>query len=92
MSLWLPPAEELQLGRDLARPFPEILQKLSNPDVLHLLAGFDPTPDSERGSGVKDWADFQQRMRFIADLFRAYGVDKGLFDPLSKADAAGAGS
>jgi hypothetical protein len=92
MSLWLPPADEVQLGRDLTRPFPEILQELSNPDVLHLLAGFDPTLDSERGSGVKDWANFQQRMRFIADLFRACGVDKSLFDPLSKADAAGAGS
>jgi hypothetical protein len=92
MSLKLPPADQVQLGRDLARPFPEILQRLSNPDVLHLFAGFDPTPDSERGSGVKDWANFQQRMRFIADLFRAYGVDKSLFDPLSNGDAAGAGS
>jgi hypothetical protein len=82
MSLWLPPATIVQLGHDLGRPFPEELQKLTSPDLLHLLAGFDPTPDSEGGSGVRDWANLQQRLRFIADLFRAYGEEKCLFDPL----------
>jgi hypothetical protein len=91
MSLWLPPDTMVQLGRDLGRPFPEELQKLTSPDLLHLLAGFDPTPDSEGGLGVRDWANLQQRLRFIADLFRAYGEEKCLFDPL-KADTAPADS
>jgi hypothetical protein len=91
MSLWLPPATIVQLGRDLRRPFPGELQKLTSPDLLHLLAGFDPTPDSEGGSGVRDWSNLQQRLRFIADLFRAYGEEKCLFDPL-KADTTAADS
>jgi hypothetical protein len=41
MSLWLPPDTMVQLGRDLGRPFPEDLQKLTSPDLLHLLAGFE---------------------------------------------------
>jgi hypothetical protein len=36
MSLWLPPDTMVQLGRDLTRPFPEALQKLTSPDLLHL--------------------------------------------------------
>jgi hypothetical protein len=84
MSLWLPPGTVVQLGRDLGRPFPEALRTLTSPELLRLLAGFDPTPDSEDGSGVKDWANLQQRLRFIADLFRAYGVEQCLFDPLKE--------
>ncbi len=92
MSLRLPPEEVVQLGRDLARPFPESLQRLTNPEVLQLLAGFDPSPQSERGSGVNDWANFTQRMRFIADLFRAYGEEKHLFDPVVPATQAASAS
>jgi hypothetical protein len=45
----------------------------------------------EGGSGVRDWANLQQRLRFIADLFRTCGEEKCLFDPL-KADTTGADS
>jgi hypothetical protein len=89
MSLWLPPDTMVRLGRDLGRPFPEALQELTSPDLLQLLAGFDPTPGSKSRSRVKDWANLQQRLRFIADLFRAYGEEECLFDPL-KADTAAA--
>ncbi len=92
MSLSLPPGEVVQLGRDLTRPFPAILQTLTNPDLLELLAGVGPIPDTERGSHVKDWADFKDRIRFIADLFRAYRDDQHLFDTPFVADATGAGS
>jgi hypothetical protein len=87
MSIWLPPGTMVRLGRALGRPFPEALQNLTCPDLLHLIASFDPTPGSKGASHVKDWANFEQRLRFIADLFRAYGEDKCLFDPL-KADTA----
>ena len=88
MSLWLPPADAVQLGRDLARPFPDDLCTLANADVLQLLASFDPTPESEYGSGAQDWANFHQRMRFIADLFRAYGEEENLFEAPSITGAA----
>jgi hypothetical protein len=87
MSIWLPPDTMVRLGHSLARPFPQALQNLSSPDLLHLLASFDPTPGSKDGSRVKDWANLPQRLRFIANLFRAYGEEKCLFDPL-KANAA----
>ncbi len=78
MSLWLPPDQELRLGRDLTRPFPEALQTLSDPALLKLFDEFRSTADSETGSGVKDWANFDDRMGFIADLFRAYIDDRNL--------------
>ncbi len=90
MSLWLPPGEVVQLGRDLTRPFPEMLQKLTNPDLLSLLERFCPTLGSELGSGVKDWSNFKDRMGFIADLFRAYWDDKSLFASPSMTDGESA--
>jgi hypothetical protein len=80
MSLWLPPDQELRLGRDLTRPFPEALQTLSDPALLTLFEKFrSAAADSETGSGVKDWANFNDRMGFIADLFRAYLDDRSLY-------------
>jgi hypothetical protein len=87
MSIWLPPNTMVRLGRELARPFPNALQDLTSANLLALLATFEPAPGSKGGSRVKDWADLQQRLRFIANLFRAYGEEKCLFDPL-KADTA----
>lgn len=55
---------------------------MTSPDLLRLLASFDPTPGSKGASHVKDWANLQQRLRFIANLFRAYGEEKCLFEPL----------
>jgi hypothetical protein len=79
MSLWLPPDQELRLGRDLTRPFPDALRTLTDPGLLKLLEEFQSAPDSEEQSGVKDWANFKDRMGFIACLFRAYIDDRSLY-------------
>ena len=79
MSLWLPPDQELRLGRDLTRPFPQALQTLSDPALLKMFEEFRSAVNSETGSGVKDWANFNHRMGFIADLFRAYLDDRNLY-------------
>ena len=79
MSLWLPPDQELRLGRDLTRPFPEALQTLTDPALLALLRRFESSPDSEAQSGVQDWANFKDRMGFIACMFRAYIDDRNLY-------------
>jgi hypothetical protein len=34
-----------------------------------------------RGSGADNWSDLNDRMHFIADLFRAYQEWPQLFDP-----------
>ncbi|HEU5020309.1 MAG TPA: hypothetical protein VFT60_00415 [Bryobacteraceae bacterium] len=79
MSLWLPPDQELRLGRDLTRPFPEALRTLTDPALLKMLEQFQSAPDSSEQSGVKDWANFKDRMGFIACLFRSYIDDRNLY-------------
>ena len=49
-----------------------------HPSVRHLL---DPRVVFERTSDADDWSDLNDRMHFIADLFRAYQEWPQLFDP-----------
>jgi len=80
MTLHLPGGEVLHLGRDLPMHFPEELVQISNPRLQEILTRIDLTPDSLRGSGAEDWANFPDRMHFIADFFRVYQVRQELFD------------
>lgn len=80
MALSLP-RERLRLGRDLPQGFAASLERLSNPELLDLLAAVDPTPDSTNASGACDWASLHERMHFIADLFRRYHERPELFQP-----------
>lgn len=66
------PGTVLRLGRDVPGAFPPELMHLSNPALTELLARVDPTPDTVSGSGAHDWSILAQRMRFIADFFRAW--------------------
>jgi hypothetical protein len=45
------------------------------------MAQVDPTPDTTRGSGARDWSDLKQRIHFIADLFRVYQEKAKLLGP-----------
>jgi hypothetical protein len=46
-----------------------------------LLEQIDPTPDSTTDSGASDWANFPERLHFIADLFRCYQESPDVFEP-----------
>lgn len=81
MSLELPPQNRLRLGNDLTSSFPPVLRQLTNPDLIALLAKADPTPDSLRESGTEYWGDLDDRLHFIADMFRCYQVAEALFEP-----------
>jgi hypothetical protein len=81
MTLELTPRHPLRLGRDLAVPYPQALERLDDAELVALLARIDPTPDSVRESGALDWAALPERMHFIADLFRCYHATVELFDP-----------
>lgn len=70
MSLRFPAGKLLQLGHDLPGTFPENLRQLDNAELLALLARLDPTPNDLRDSGATDWADLQERLHYIADMFR----------------------
>jgi len=81
MTIELPRNNRLRLGDDLAAGFPPLLQQLSNPDLLELLAQIDPTPDSTRESGTEYWGDLADRIHFIADMFRCYHLFPDLLEP-----------
>jgi hypothetical protein len=80
MTLHLP-GEVLHLGRDLQTPFPKVLEQIRNPKLKEMLGRIDPTPDSFKDSGARDWADFKDRMHFITDFFRSYQERQPLFQP-----------
>jgi hypothetical protein len=81
MRLELPGGRVLRLGRDLSRSFPLSLRTIEHPELRELLKLIDPTRDSVLGSGAEDWADFNERMHFIADFFRGFQEDRSLLEP-----------
>ncbi len=72
MTLFIPANELLKLDEDLKEKFPKRLSQISDQKLKELLNKIDPTPDSLKESGAKDWGDLSDRIHFIADLFRAY--------------------
>ena len=79
MALALPTGEVLQLGQELPDRYPDVLKTVDHPELSaflgQILAG------SDRTARVTDWGDLDQRMRFIANLFRIYHLAPALFDP-----------
>jgi hypothetical protein len=80
MTLTIPPDNSLHLGQDLIADYPEDLKQLTNPELLALLAQIEPIANNPRGEGATDWSELQQRLHFIADLFRCYHETKDLFN------------
>jgi hypothetical protein len=80
MTLHLSATEVLRLGRDLPGPFPPALGQIGNPKLREMLARVDVTRNSLNESGAEDWADFNDRMHFIADFFRVYQERRQLFE------------
>ena len=74
------PGETLRLGRDLRGSMCASLMPLENVDARELLAAIDVTSDSLTGTGTEDWADFAQRIHYIADLFRSWQDRQRLFE------------
>jgi len=72
------PGRVLSLGAKLDEPIPEILRELRDPALVALFDRFSP------GGAVdpaRDWSDFDQRMRYIAHLFRAFHLHEELLRP-----------
>jgi hypothetical protein len=81
MTLTLPGPVVLDLGRDVPGTFPPDLRTVTDPALKELLDRVDPTPDTPRGSGADDWSNLQQRIHYIADLFRVFQEDVSLTAP-----------
>ena len=80
MTLHLAGTEVLRLGRDLHGTFPQQLAQIRNSELREMLERVDITSNSLEDSGAKDWADFTDRMHFIADFFRVYQERRQLFE------------
>ncbi|HUD00051.1 MAG TPA: hypothetical protein VMR88_16285 [Candidatus Polarisedimenticolaceae bacterium] len=71
--------EVLRLGRDLQGTFPQQLRQIRNPRLREMLERVDITLNSLDQTGAMDWAEFTDRMHFIADFFRVYQERPELF-------------
>ena len=80
MSIDLSTGVHLQLGDDLTAGVPPSLRTIVLPELRDLLHRVDPTPAGEQGSGAVDWADLDDRIHFIAQMFRCYQESPFLFD------------
>ncbi len=69
------PGRVLSLGADMDEPFPPELRELHDAELMALFGRFDT---GVPGTGARDWSDFDQRMRYIAHLFRAYHLHEEL--------------
>jgi hypothetical protein len=76
------PYGDLRLGDDLPelparRRFPDLLATLERPDLAEMFAQFD----RGRPSRAIDWSALEDRMRYIANLFRSRQKSLELFEP-----------
>lgn len=71
--------EVIRLSQDLYLPCPPELQHPAMPALKTLITLVDPSPEGPAGSGAIDWADFPDRMHFIAEFFRTWQQDPRLF-------------
>jgi hypothetical protein len=72
------PGRVMSLGADMDEPFPELLRELHDAELVALFARFDA---GKPGTAASDWSDFDQRMRYIAHLFRAFHLHGELLGP-----------
>jgi hypothetical protein len=75
------PGRILMLGSNMDEPFPEALRELHDADLIALFDRFGPAVPGSTATGARDWSVFEQRMRYIAHLFRAYHMHDELLGP-----------
>lgn len=75
------PGKTFYLGEDVpplapGKPFPDALAHVASPDLDELLMLLHA--QRLEGSAARDWASFDQRMRYIGTLFRSRQQDRSL--------------
>jgi hypothetical protein len=87
MVLSLPDGSALRLGRTFSLPADELIRSPSHPELAALCERFAATTTAD--GTVEDWSDFDQRMHYIAQLFRALYRRADLFaSPFTEAQIA----
>jgi hypothetical protein len=72
------PGRVLALGVHLPDAFPDELHEPASPDLVELLARFEPAPPASDDCGAREWSELDQRMHYIAHLFRAFHLRREL--------------
>jgi hypothetical protein len=75
------PGRVLALGTHLADEYPEALRQPADAELVELLAGVEPVPPALDDCGARDWSDLNQRMHYLAHLFRAFHLRDELCGP-----------
>jgi hypothetical protein len=79
----------LSLAEPIALPPSPLLETLTNPDLIGLLATVPPPAGGRGDVGARDWSDLDQRMRYISYLFRVYHQRPEAYEaPFSAAQVA----
>ena len=72
------PGRVLSLGAHLDEPLPEVLRSLHDAELTALYGRFEPVAPARDLTGARDWSDFDQRMHYVAHLFRAFHLHEEL--------------
>ena len=75
------PGRVLYLGAHVDEPVPAALAQLTDAELTELLGRFEPKLPALHDVGARDWSDFDQRMHYIAHLFRAFHLHEELLAP-----------
>jgi hypothetical protein len=75
------PGRVLYLGAHMDEPVPAALAELTDAELVALLGRFEPELPAVDDTGARDWSDFDQRMHYIAHLFRAFHLHDELLAP-----------
>jgi len=70
----------LSLSDSVPLPPSPLLETLTNPDLVALLATVPPPVGGMGDVGASDWSSLGQRMRYISHLFRAWHQRPEVFD------------
>ncbi len=81
MAMDLAGVATLRLGEAIPGPVPPALTDPGDPELRALLDRYGVTGDGPGETGAADWSDVEQRLRFIAHLFRRYHELPDLFRP-----------
>ena len=72
------PGRVLALGTHLPDAYPEVLGEPAEPELIELLAQFEPVQPAPDDCGAREWSDFHQRMHYIVHLFCAFHLREEL--------------
>jgi hypothetical protein len=75
------PERVLALGTHLTDPYPDVLDEPADPELVELLARFEPVAPALDDCGARDWSDLQQRMHYIVHMFCAFHLSEQLSRP-----------